>query len=311
MAHNGYKRRGSIGGALIVIAVGIFFLIINLHPDLDAWSIIGRYWPVLLIAIGLGHMWDAWMDRTYSQPDGPRHHSGAPVAVLVVLILLGFALWHGRNSRPALHAVQDVSLQGAQSVTANIDIPSGSLDVAGGASASQLLNANFNYHEADGQPRIEYAVSGGHGDLSITQENKMHLHFATSRNDWQLRFADNVPMDMNVQIGAGSSNLRLQGLSVKNLDVQAGVGQLNLDLTGPRKSDLHVDIHGGVGSAVIRLPRDVGVRVHASGGIGSVSPHGLTREGDDYVNDVMGKTPATIDLTIEGGIGSVSLRADP
>jgi hypothetical protein len=310
MAQNGCKRRGSIGGALIVIAVGVFFLILNLHPDLDAWSIIGRYWPVLLIAIGLGYMWDAWMDRMYSQPDGPRHHSGAPIAVIIILILLGYAVWHGRNSRPVLHDTQDVSLQGAQSVTANIDIPAGSLDVAGGANANQLLNANFNYHEADGQPQVEYSVSGGHGDLSITQENKLHLHLATSRNDWQLRFADNVPMDMNVQIGAGSSNLRLQGLGVKNLDVQAGVGQMNLDLTGPRKSDLHVDIHGGVGSAVIRLPKDVGVRVHASGGIGSVSPHGLTREGDDYVNAVLGKTPATIDLTIEGGIGSVSLRTD-
>ena len=308
MAQNGYRKRNSIGGALIVVAVGVFFLILNLHPELDAWSIIGRYWPVLLIAIGLGHMWDAWMDRTYSQPDGPRHHSGAPIAVLIILIVLGFAAWHGRNSRPVQHDTQSVSLQGAQSVTTNIDIPAGSLDIAGGA--SQLLNADFNYHESDGQPQVEYSVSGGHGDLSITQQNKMHLHMATSRNDWQLRFADNVPMDMNVQIGAGSSNLRLQGLGVKNLAVQAGVGQMNLDLTGPRKSDLHVDIHGGVGSAVLRLPKDVGVRVHASGGIGSVSPHGLTREGDDYVNDVLGKTPATIDVTIEGGIGSVSLRTD-
>ena len=308
MAQNGYRKRNSIGGALIVVAVGVFFLILNLHPELDAWSIIGRYWPVLLIAIGLGHMWDAWMDRTYSQPDGPRHHSGAPIAVLIILIVLGFAAWHGRNSRPVQHETQSVTLQGAQSVTTNIDIPAGSLDIAGGA--SQLLDADFNYHESDGQPQVEYSVSGGHGDLSITQQNKMHLHMATSRNDWQLRFADNVPMDMNVQIGAGSSNLRLQGLGVKNLAVQAGVGQMNLDLTGPRKSDLHVDIHGGVGSAVLRLPKDVGVRVHASGGIGSVSPHGLTREGDDYVNDVLGKTPAAIDVTIEGGIGSVSLRTD-
>jgi hypothetical protein len=305
MARNCYKRRGSIGGALIVIAIGIFFLIINLHPDLDAGSIIRRYWPVVLIAIGLGYIWDALLDRRYPDPNAPRHHSGAPVAVIILLIVFGFAVWHGRYSRPILHDTQEVSLQGAQSVTANIDIPTGSLDVAGGA--SHLLNANFDYHADDGQPRIAYAVSGGHGDLSITQENKLHMHLAIARNDWQLRFADNVPIDMNVQIGAGSSNLRLQGLGVKNLDVQAGVGQMNLDLTGPRKSDLHVDVHGGVGSAVIRLPKDVGVRVHASGGIGSVSPHGLTRDGDDYINDVFGKTPATIELTIEGGIGSVSL----
>ena len=310
MPQNCMKRRGSIGGALIVIAVGIFFLVINLHPDLDAGSVIKRYWPVLLIAIGLGYIWDALMDRKYSDADVPRRHSGGSVAALIILIVFVFALWHGRNSRPIVHQTQDVSLQGAQSVTANIDIPTGSLDMAGGASANQLLNASFDYHQSDGQPRVEYSVSGGHGDLSITQENKMRVHLALGRNDWQLRFADDVPIDMNVQIGAGSSNLRLQGLSVKNLDVQTGVGQLNLDLTGPRKSDLHVDIHGGIGEAVIRLPKDVGVRVHASGGIGSVSPHGLTRDGDDYVNDVVGKTPATIELTIEGGIGSVSLLLD-
>jgi hypothetical protein len=308
MPQNGHRRRSSIGGALIVIAIGVFFLIVNLHPDVNAWSIVERYWPVLLIAIGLGYIWDAWMDRTYSPTDGPRHHSGAPVAVLVVLLLLGFAIWRGGYSRPILHASQEVSLQGAQSVTANIDIPSGLLDIAGGA--TQLLSANFDYHDSDGAPRVEYSVSGGRGDLSITQQEKTHIRLGLARNDWQLRFADNVPIDMNVQIGAGSSNLRLQELNVKNLDVQAGVGQMNLDLTGPRKSDLHVDIHGGVGSAIIRLPKDVGVRVHASGGIGSVSPHGLAREGDDYVNDVLGKTPATIDLTIEGGIGSISLRVD-
>jgi hypothetical protein len=308
MPQNCYRRRSSIGGALIVIAIGVFFLVVNLHPDLNVWSIVQRYWPVLLIAVGLGYIWDAWMDRTHPPTDGPRHHSGAPIAVLVVLLILGFAIWRGGYSRPILHATQDVSLQGAQSVTANIDIPSGSLDVAGGA--TQLLNANFDYHESDGPPQVEYSVSGGRGELSITQENKSHLHLAIARNDWQLRFADNVPMDMNVQIGAGSSNLRLQGLAIKNLDVQAGVGQLDLDLTGPRKSDLHVDIHGGVGTAVIRLPKDVGVRVHASGGIGDVSQHGLMRDGDDYVNAALGKSPATIDLTIAGGIGSVSLGMD-
>src|ERR1700729_3259298 len=97
MPQNVYKRRNSIGGALIVVAVGVFFLILNLHPELNAWDIVGRYWPVLLIALGLGHMWDAWMDRSYPQPDGPRHHSGPPSGVLVFLTLFVLVFGPGRN----------------------------------------------------------------------------------------------------------------------------------------------------------------------------------------------------------------------
>jgi hypothetical protein len=54
----------------------------------------------------------------------------------------------------------------------------------------------------------------------------------------------------------------------------------------------------------------VGVRAHASGGIGSVSTDGLTRDGDDYVNAVYGKTPASIELTVQGGIGEIDLSED-
>jgi hypothetical protein len=54
----------------------------------------------------------------------------------------------------------------------------------------------------------------------------------------------------------------------------------------------------------------VGVRVHASGGIGTVSTDGLTRDGDDYVNAVYGKTPTSINLTVSGGVGTIVLTED-
>jgi hypothetical protein len=117
-------------------------------------------------------------------------------------------------------------------------------------------------------------------------------------------------LDLKIQIGAGESNLRLQGLNVGTLDVNIGAGQLRLDLTGPRKTNLNVVVHGGVGAATIRLPKDVGARVHASGGIGAVHAGGLTREGDDYVNAVLGKTPATIDISIAGGVGAINLQLE-
>jgi predicted membrane protein len=82
---------------------------------------------------------------------------------------------------------------------------------------------------------------------------------------------------------------------------------LDLDLTGPRKTNLEGTIEGGVGQATVRLPKDVGVRVEATGGIGSVDFRGLKRDGGYYVNDAYGKSPASIDLTIHGGIGQINL----
>jgi hypothetical protein len=58
----------------------------------------------------------------------------------------------------------------------------------------------------------------------------------------------------------------------------------------------------------VRLPRDVGVEVHAKGGIGEVRPGELKKEGDAYVNDAYGKSPVTLRVNVEGGIGEINLE---
>ena len=49
MAETKTPRRGSVGGALVLIAVGLVFLYLNLRPDVDVWSVISRWWPLILI----------------------------------------------------------------------------------------------------------------------------------------------------------------------------------------------------------------------------------------------------------------------
>ena len=78
-------------------------------------------------------------------------------------------------------------------------------------------------------------------------------------------------------------------------------------IVGDRKKDLDADIEGGVGQATIHLPTKVGVLVRASGGIGAVNAHGLKHDGDEYTNDIYGKTAATIHLKVEGGVGEIDL----
>ena len=187
-------------------------------------------------------------------------------------------------------------------------MPAGELKLSGGA--NQLMEADFNYDEAEGKPETSYRVSGGTGELDVTQPGKK-FHFGPAHNDWNIRLANDVPMQLKADMGAGQSDLKIGDLSLTRLDISMGAGQFTADLTGDWKKDLDAEIHGGVGHAIILLPEDVGVRVHATGGIGSISSGGLKRDGDEYVNEMYGKSPVTLRLDVSGGVGNIDLRPTP
>ncbi|MBM3789181.1 MAG: hypothetical protein FJW35_02400 [Acidobacteria bacterium] len=46
-------RGGVLIAGLILITIGAIFLLDNWYPGFSPWRLIARYWPVLLIIIGL------------------------------------------------------------------------------------------------------------------------------------------------------------------------------------------------------------------------------------------------------------------
>lgn len=299
-------RRSSLVGAVLLVALGLFFLYSNFRPGLDPWPLLSRYWPLLLIFLGLGKAWDQFGPRDDSQA-GRAWLSGGEIAVILLLVIAGIALSFQTASR-RLHDVQALDRQGSEAVRVHIKMPAGELKLSG--AASKLMEADFNYDEAEGKPEASYRVSGGTGELDVTQPGKK-FHFGPSHNNWNIRLADDVPMELKVDMGAGQSDLKVGNLSLSRLDISMGAGQVTADLTGDWKKDLDAEIHGGVGHAIILLPEDVGVRIHATGGIGSISSGGLKRDGDEYVNDMYGKSPVTLRLDVSGGVGNIDLRPTP
>lgn len=57
------RHRPSLLGALLWISFGVLFLLMNLGIGLNFWSVAGRYWPVLLILLGLGKVIDYYLDK--------------------------------------------------------------------------------------------------------------------------------------------------------------------------------------------------------------------------------------------------------
>jgi hypothetical protein len=198
-----------------------------------------------------------------------------------------------------------VALGAAQSVQVSLKMKAGELKVAGGA--TQLMDADFTYNVPEWKPEVKYEVSGGVGDLEVEQPGSGSSGDNT-RNEWDLHLNDKAPMEITVNMGAGRATLTLAGLALSKLELNMGAGETTVDLTGDWKKDLSAQIHGGVGRATIRLPREVGVHVVAHGGIGSINASGFQKQGDAYVNDAFGKSPVTLQIEVEGGVGAINLE---
>jgi hypothetical protein len=229
----------------------------------------------------------------------------------VVVLMAVAAVFLGSCGRQGIGEMeresQTIDLENAQSVRAELRMGAGELNVTGGADA--LMEADFAYNVADWEPEVDYDVSGDTGELIVEQGSGADIPLGgEARNEWDLRFNDDVPIDLNVQMGAGESDLDLDSLTLTGLDLQMGAGETTVDLTGSYDRDIAASIEGGVGEATVELPSEIGVRVNAEGGLGQINAEGLQREGDAYVNDAYGDSDVTLDVDVRGGVGQINLE---
>lgn len=324
MPQSGPKRRTSLVFPILLIAIGALFLFRNWHPDFHPYQVLRVYWPLILVLVGLGKIYDWSRQRNVAGGDPNAAPSGASspgiavgstlgiVAFVAVLVIL---LAHYQKSREhfetsdgrdhfASQNEEVLELQGATSVEARLRMGAGEANISGGS--SHLLNSQFHFDRDWDSPRVDYHVSDGKGYLDISQE-KGNINFGANDNRWDLKFNNDVPINLRMDMGAGQGNLNLRDTNVRRLELHIGAGEVMLDLTGDRKSDLDASISGGVGQATIRLPRDVGVIAHAKGGIGSIDTGELEERNGGYVNKAYGKSAHTIRLDVQGGIGEIEL----
>ncbi len=67
------SRSGALTWGLILISIGVIFFLQNVYEHFSAWQLIARYWPMLLIIIGVRklYIYATW-------PETPPVTGGVP-----------------------------------------------------------------------------------------------------------------------------------------------------------------------------------------------------------------------------------------
>jgi hypothetical protein len=260
--------------------------------------------------------------------------TAATYGLIALLVFVGLVAGCGERAEigPLVEKSQSVKLGGAREVDVEVEMGAGKLSITGGA--RNLMDAEFIYNVVGWDPEVDYSVSGDRGNLVVRRPLGQGSSLGRgARYEWDLMLSDDVPMNLDVELGAGGSRIDIGSLdledldvttgagevevyltgrpSVKRLSVETGAGDVTVDLTGRWSSDLEADIMGGVGRLRLLLPVDVGVRVEAGKGLGKITARGgFTKEGDVFTNEAYRDSEVTLDIDCGTGIGAIILELE-
>lgn len=305
-------RRGPLFWGLLLIPLGAIPLLVRqgILPD-DLFTDIWRWWPLLLIAIGVALLL------------GRRQAGLIGTAVIALFLgilgggILASGTWTvgpiagcvGEVSDPAI-VERDGTFSGDASVT--IDLDCGSVDLTTEPGAAWRARAEYVGEE----PRIDASGSS----LTLRGSDVTGVH----RQDWTVAVGADALDRLDLTMNAGSMSAVLAGAAIGRITSDMNAGDLLIDGTGATIDRIDATLNAGrlritlagastgdlsanAGAIDLCVPPDAALRFEVEDQltfVTNLSDRGLTRDDDVWTRPGSGPT---IDYSIEGNAASFTL----
>lgn len=291
---------------IVVIFIGLVFLLTNFgYVSPAVWSDIWRFWPVILIIVGL-----SIISKTLSAI------ARIIINIIIVLLVLGsFAtilLYNGEfpsvkttsSSQSEVFNVDENLAQSAKSISYKIVFGAGNLTVDGASSKALegVIKTNFL------EPIITSENSFDSQDIKVTSKKTASFPIFRGQNEWKLSLNNALPVNLDIDSGASDAKVDLTSVAVKDLQIKSGASSYELSF-GDKSELTSGEINIGASLLKIRVPKSVGLKFNMSTGASSnnLQSQGLNRSGDIHKTDGYDSATKKIDLKIKAGAASIEL----
>ena len=224
------RHHPSLVGPLILITIGVLLLLNQMGrlPGNIWWSL-WRYWPVILILLGIEILIEVSRSRVL-------YLLGLLIAIAVLGGVIGYAVLRSGES-PSARPVTDTetlshSLQDADRGQVTLRLGAGTVNVGALSDSPNFVEGKIEYADRSRQVEQQFAVKNGRAEFELRgrEESPPWTPGTNKGETWQLRFTPRVPLEMRIETGAGIVQADLSGLQVTQLDVNIGVGSAVLTL---------------------------------------------------------------------------------
>jgi len=262
---------------LLILAAAVLWIAQTLGALPGAFTdLIGRAWPVLLVALGLMLLL------------GRRARYGNLLAVVVCAILTGGVVAAAYNQQ-AGKIRADNRKPFNQAIEASVTNVKISITTLGTEIA--LLLADSDKPAITGEfvgskeslVTSDYQVDGNTGTFTLVESQSSSIPSLESigKGKLTLRLPAGVTIDqLTINGREGDLQLDSTAANIKNLTINLNAGNLGVKL--PNRSGLIADLKSANGKAVIEVPKTIAANITLRGG-GATNPE---YNGGDYILDV-------------------------
>ncbi len=286
-------------GTLIVL-LGLFYLAKNVGwINFDLSFDLRQFWPLIIIFIGLSLI-------------EFRGILGTLIGVLIFLLIVGAVIFLAMGQMNLLsgnnlqkETVFIAKEAGIQSAEIDIKTGAGNLEVTGGSDA--LLSGSFESNFL----KLNQKSGSKNGTQKVALKAEGNYFFVLGGKKWNnlnLRLGPEIPMDLNIDVGATKINLDLTDVLIQTLDINTGASELNLIL-GDKVEKSKVNVSAGASSVSITLPSTVGVKLTVDSVLSSKNLSNFQQlDSNNYKSNNYDTADKKIDINLNLGVSNLNIN---
>lgn len=266
-------RRGNLFWGAVLLLVGVFLLLENLGLlsglGVNVWDL---FWPSIIILFGVWILWGTLITRRL-----------------------------GTNQEV------EIPIEGASRAKIRLRHGAGRLRLAAGADSHNLLQGSFGVGLDFKSKRIgdtlEVDIRGPRDDFMV-----FPWSWRPGQYDWTVGLNRDIPLALDLSVGANETRLDLSELRVTDLLLQTGASSTNL-ITPAETGHTRAEIQSGLAALNIQIPSGVAAKIRVKSGLSGINidKDRFPRSGNEYRSADYDTAPNKIEMLVEMGMGSVNI----
>lgn len=287
---------------ILLLFLGVVFLLQTLDVfPWGLWATLWRFWPVLIIMIGLGILlrrYNLWL-----------------VSLLILAILgacLGIAIWQYGPFPPAGIVTTSYSepLADIERAQIEVDFTAGSITIGSLPPGSpNFVEADSEVRNRDGSMNLDFYRQNGEARLYLSTERANRRFWGEDGIRWEVRLARNIPLIINIKSAASNMELDLSQLKVTELRLDVDVGNYTVKMpssAGTTRAYIKAD----VANIELTIPDGVAAKIRVDTDLSTfgVDESRFSKQGDYYISDHFDTAQNRIYLEIDSDVGRVQVK---